>query len=153
MRAEELPPECSVTRAVNRPRAMCRLMTSRICASSISISRGRFTEISLCLRFTELSSTVILKPSCEQSPRPYPVIDFIQESMRKRRQMSNLELESERARILSLSARVITYSRNTEHLTRLKTKRILPPGSAYPLPNLIHRRPLDDPQLHRFPGN
>jgi len=28
------------------------------------------TEISVCLRFTELSSTVILKPSCEHSPRP-----------------------------------------------------------------------------------
>src|SRR5206468_3335363 len=52
-------------------------MTSRICASSISSSRGRLTEISLCFRFTELSSTVILKPSWEQSPRPYPVIDFI----------------------------------------------------------------------------
>ena len=48
-----------------------------ICASSISISRGRLMKISLCLRFTELSSTVILKPSCEQSPRPYPVIDFM----------------------------------------------------------------------------
>src|SRR6185436_8395144 len=59
---------------------MWRLMRSRICASSISISRGRFTEISLCLRFTELSSTVILKPSCEQSPRPYPVIDFMREN-------------------------------------------------------------------------
>ena len=32
-------------------------------ASSISISRGRLTVISLCLRFTELSSTVILNPS------------------------------------------------------------------------------------------
>src|SRR5436309_8972753 len=52
-------------------------MMSRICASSISISRGRFTDISLCLRLTELSSTVILKPSWEQSPLPYPVIDFI----------------------------------------------------------------------------
>src|SRR5882762_3228972 len=62
---------------------MYRLMMSRICASSISISRGKLTEISLCLRFTELSSTVILKPSWEQSPRPYPVIDFIVGSMRK----------------------------------------------------------------------
>src|SRR5438105_15277077 len=56
---------------------MWRLMASRICASNMSISRGRFTEISDCLRFTEESSTVILNPSCEQSPRPYPVIDFI----------------------------------------------------------------------------
>src|SRR5437016_4753477 len=79
MRAEESPPEWSVTRTVRRPRAMWRLMRSRICASSSSISRGRFTEISLCLRFTELNSTVILNPSWEQSERPYPVIDFIRQ--------------------------------------------------------------------------
>src|ERR1051325_4758221 len=59
------------------------LITSRIWASSSSISRGRLIEISLCLLLTELNSTVILKPSWEQSPRPYPVIDFIVGSMRK----------------------------------------------------------------------
>src|ERR1043166_4144182 len=58
-------------------------MISRIWASSISNSRGSDTEISLCLRLTELSSTVILKPSWEHSPRPYPVIDFINRNMRK----------------------------------------------------------------------
>src|SRR5260370_23941658 len=72
-----LPPACTDTRTVSRPRATCRLARSRICASRISSSRGRFTVISLCLRLTELNSTVTLKPSREQSPRPYPVIDFI----------------------------------------------------------------------------
>ena len=66
--------------ALMRPRATKRLMASRICASSTSSSRGRTTEISPCLRFTELSSTVILKPLREHSPRPYPVIDFIRKS-------------------------------------------------------------------------
>jgi len=37
-------------------------MASRICASSISASRGSVTDTSACLRFTELSSTVTLKP-------------------------------------------------------------------------------------------
>ena len=58
-------------------------MMSRIWASSISNSRGSDTEISLCFRLTELSSTVILKPSWEHSPRPYPVIDFIPGNMWK----------------------------------------------------------------------
>src|SRR5882724_5376583 len=89
IRAESLlSPVCSETRTVSRPRAIYRLIMSRIWASSISISRGNVTEISLCFRLTELSSTVILKPSWEQSPRPYPVIDFIEGNMRKMRDRS-----------------------------------------------------------------
>src|SRR5437868_14294053 len=65
------------TRADKRPRAMARLISSRIWASRTSSSRGRLIEISLCLRFTELNSTVILKPFSAHSPHPYPVIDFI----------------------------------------------------------------------------
>ena len=38
-------------RAVTRPRAMRALMAFRACASSISSSRGRFTEISDWRRF------------------------------------------------------------------------------------------------------
>ena len=78
-----LAPACSPTRTFSRPRATYRLIRSRMGASSISISRGSAKEISVCLRLTELNSTVILKPLWEHSPRPYPVIDFIRKIMRK----------------------------------------------------------------------
>src|SRR5438105_14481247 len=69
-------------------------MISRIWASSISISRGSATEISLCFRLTELGSTVILKPSWEQSPRPYPVIDLIEEEYGRNRTFRRINFRS-----------------------------------------------------------
>ena len=53
-----------------RPRETVTRIPSRIRFSSSSNSRGRLTEISACLRFTELSSTVTLNPSRAHSPRP-----------------------------------------------------------------------------------
>ena len=58
------------TRTVIRPRETSARIFSRMRVSSISSSRGRLTEISACLRFTELSSTVTLNPSRAHSPRP-----------------------------------------------------------------------------------
>ena len=70
-RADDLPSAAWMPmRAVTRPRATCALMASRTGDSSISSSRGRFTEISDCRRLTALNSTVILNPSRAHSPRP-----------------------------------------------------------------------------------
>jgi hypothetical protein len=45
--------------------------------SSDSQSGGSITTNSDCFRFTDFNSTTTFASAAEDSPRPYPVIDFI----------------------------------------------------------------------------
>src|SRR5204863_4999735 len=60
-----------------RPREIFSLIVWRIRGSSSARSRGRLITISLCFRFTELSSTLNFLPAWTTSARPYPVMLLI----------------------------------------------------------------------------
>jgi hypothetical protein len=53
------------------------LIVWRMPGSSSARSRGRLITISLCFRFTELSSTLNFLPAWTTSARPYPVMLLI----------------------------------------------------------------------------
>ena len=64
-------------RKATRPRATALFTSSRTRLSSASSSRGRYNDNSVWRRFTVLISTVNFAPFRVASPRPYPVMEFM----------------------------------------------------------------------------
>src|SRR5882724_3294412 len=74
-----------------RPREIFSLIVWRMRGSSSVRSRGRLITMSLCFRFTELSSTLNFFPVWTTSARPYPVMLLIGDAKGYRRETFNVQ--------------------------------------------------------------
>src|SRR5207248_5721777 len=74
-----------------RPREIFSLIVWRMRGSSSVRSRGRLITMSLCFRFTELSSTLNFFPAWATSARPYPVMLLIADAKGYRRETFNVQ--------------------------------------------------------------
>src|SRR4029078_9592325 len=74
-----------------RPREIFSLIVWRMRGSSSVRSRGKLITMSLCFRFTELSSTLNFRPAWTTSARPYPVMLLIPDAKVYRRETFNVQ--------------------------------------------------------------
>src|SRR5207245_11142332 len=74
------------------------LIVCRIRGSSSARSRGRLITISLCFRFTELSSTLNFLPAWTTSARPYPVMLLILDAKVYARETLNVQWKAVKAK-------------------------------------------------------
>src|SRR5581483_4332877 len=69
--------------------------------SSSARSRGRFITMSLCFRFTELSSTLNFLPAWTTSALPYPVMLLIAGAQGYRRETFNVQCKATKAKVVA----------------------------------------------------
>src|SRR4029450_992512 len=84
--------------ALVRPREIFSLIVWRMRGSSSARSRGRLITISLCFRFTELSSTLNFLPAWATSARPYPVMLLILGAKVYARETFNVQWKAAKAK-------------------------------------------------------